>query len=278
MINFIYLAHTQSRYRLQAWYSILTLLEFLPQADFEWQIVVYSDSAEEFQRLGVKVELINQQTLQDWRGPMDFVHRGKVKVMQDAAKKFDGHLFFVDSDNCVIKSPNQFLQNLDQGIVIMDKLEYLLGNPADRVGEKYWKFLQKQPQLKTSTGSFNIDGKTAIYNSGIIGIPEQYCPLLPDILALCDDLHQRFPKHLSEQYAFGITLGRHATILPFEEYSYHWFGHGQAINEIIAELHRQCSGMERDQQIKIIAENKQRVLDAPLNPDKKPKWYKKLFR
>jgi hypothetical protein len=38
------------------------------------------------------------EKLQDWRGSIDFVHRVKIKILQDAAQKYEGKFIYLDTD------------------------------------------------------------------------------------------------------------------------------------------------------------------------------------
>ena len=116
----------------------------------------------------------------------------------------------------------------------------------------------------------------ACWNAGVVGLSEKATAYLPDVLALCDTIHSLFPKHLSEQMAFNIVMSRHFRLKGFSDVSYHWFGHGQAINHIID---RVLSNLHQDSLEELIIKVravKQEVLHAPLNPDKLP-WYRKWF-
>ncbi|MBL4587663.1 MAG: hypothetical protein JKX84_11505 [Flavobacteriales bacterium] len=276
MVNFIYLAHSKVRFRKQAVFSILSLLEYVRESSLQYRIIVYTDESTFFEPLGVTTRNISTNQLNEWKGEMDFVHRGKIRVMQDAAENFDGKLFFLDSDNCIFSDPTIFLNAWKDDTVIMEKLEYVLRQPADLVGKKYKRFFRKQHVFKGAEQKYDVSMDQQCWNSGIVGLPEDARTFLPDVLAFCDDIHGQFRKHLSEQMAFSIVLSQHFKVEAFKPFTYHWFGHGQAINKIIDEVFLDYPNADLEHWIRQVSAVKERVIAAPLNADKLP-WYKRWF-
>lgn len=272
MVTFVYLAHSQERFRKQTAFSILSLLEYLLGTDFKYRIAVYTDKPDDFHQLEVETVPVNEELLKDWKGQIDFVHRSKICVMLDASQRFSDKLMFLDSDNCLFSNPVDFLQNWGDDTVIMEKLEYVLNAPADRVGEKYKRFFKNS----NSFAGYDVGMNQNCWNSGIIGLPERAQEKLPDVLKVCDEMHEKFNKHLSEQMAFSIVMSEHFKVVSFRDYTYHWFGHGHAINIIV---NRVLENQETDSLkdlIRKVAAVKDEVRTAPMNRNKLP-WYKRWF-
>lgn len=272
MVTFVYLAHSQERFRRQTAFSILSLLEYLVGSDFEYRIAVYTDEPAFFQKLEVDTVEVSAARLLDWKGEIDFVHRSKICVMLDAAERYEGKIMFLDSDNCLFQNPTDFLQNWDENTVIMEKLEYELQSPADLVGKKYKRFFKKTD----SFAGYKVDMTQQCWNSGIIGLPETAQKQLPEVLKVCDEMHKQFNKHLSEQMAFSIVMSKHFQVVPFKDYTYHWFGHGHAINRIVNRVLENYQSDSLEALIQKVAGVKKEVRNAPLNRDKQP-WYKRWF-
>lgn len=277
MINFVYLAHSQERFIKQAVFSVLSLLEYLSDSTFDSRVIVYTDQPDYFSRLKVETVLIGKAELKEWRGSIDFVHRMKICVLQDTAKRFDGRFFYLDTDNCAFQSPISLLKQWRDDTVFMSSLEYVLENPGDLVGKKYKRFFKKQSHFIGKVQSYEVTLRQECWNAGVIGLPREAIKYLPDVLALCDEMHKAFPKHLSEQMAFNIVMGHHFQLVGFSDFSYHWFGHGQAINKIIDSVLIDYPSVHLDELIENVRQVKQEVIDSPLNPDKLP-WYKRWFK
>ena len=272
MVTFVYLAHSQERFRRQTVFSILSMMEYLQPSDLPHRIVVYTDKPDHFQLLEVETVPITERMLIEWKGDIDFVHRTKICVMLDAAERFSGKLMFLDSDNCLFRNPVDFLRNWSDDTVIMEKLEYVLNSPADRVGEKYKRFFENT----NGFAGYDVGMNQNCWNSGIIGLPESAHEKLPDVLKVCDEMHSKFNKHLSEQMAFSIVMSKHFKVKPFKDYTYHWFGHGQAINAIVERVLVNFETQNLNDLILSVAAVKEEVRNAPLNRNKLP-WYKRWF-
>lgn len=274
MVTFIYLAHSQERFRKQTVYSVLTLLEYLRKSSLLHPIVVYTDEPGYFDPVEVETVKLSEENIVDWRGEIDFVHRMKIGLLLDASERFDGKLFLLDSDNCVFRDPTKALSEWNEDEVFMSNFEYRLDNPSDLLGKKYKRFFRKNAQFKGASQEYTVNMEQQCWNAGVVGLTSKAATYLPDVLALCDQMHRLFPKHLSEQMAFNIVMAAHFKIVGFSDIGYHWFGHGQAINRIIDSLLENYPVEEFDKLITSVKARKTEVLNAPLNPDKLP-WYRR---
>ena len=274
MVNFIYLAHSQDRYRRQTVFSVLSLLEYLQKSDLDHRVIVYTDKPAFFSPLRVETVLLEANQITEWTEKIDYIHRAKICLALDTASRFSGRLLTLDSDNCFISDPTEFLSTWSEDTVIMDKLEYLLGKPADLVGKKYKRFFKKNTFLGDENCQYEVTMQQECWNSGVLGLPESARSFLPHSLAVCDNLHTRFRKHISEQLATSIVMRKHFKIVSFRKYTYHWFGYGQAINHIINDVLATYPKGNLDDWIEAVSGVKQAVLQAPLNRDKMP-WYKR---
>ena len=274
MVNFIYLAHSQERYLRQTVFSILSYQQFLKTSNLEHRIIVFTDNPDFFKPLGVITHLVSESQKVEWKGAINFIHRMKIMVMIEAKEKHEGKLLFIDSDNYAIHDPTDFLHAWNEDKVIMEKLEYVLQKPADLVGKKYKRFFKKSSVF--GQPNYSVDMNQQCWNSGIIGIPGSGKKLLPEILSVCDDMHSKFQKHLSEQMAFSIVLGKHYEVQAFKPFTFHWFGRGQAINRTIDRVLVDYPNGNADVWITAVFEVKNETINAELNPDKQP-WYKRWF-
>lgn len=276
MVTFVYLAHSQERFRKQAAFSILSLLGQLQGSDLEFRIAVYTDDASFFEKLPVETVHVTAEEISEWSKPIDYIHRAKLCLIQAAADRFEGAVITLDSDNCFRKDPTEFLKQWNSDTVIMEKLEYILDKPADLVGKKYKRFLKRKKVFKGVSRDYTVTMSQECWNSGVFGIQDPQRPYLKDSLSVCEDLHTSFRKHISEQLASSIVMSAHFKIVDFKEYTYHWFGHGHAINLIVNRVLENYYTDSLETLIEKVVFVKDEVLGAPLNRDKQP-WYKRLF-
>lgn len=276
MINFIYLAHSKERFLRQTVFSALSLMETLKDDRLKYRIIVYTDNPHYFKPLDIEVMKIDAQRVKEWTEKIDYIHRAKICLMIDAAQHFDGRLMTLDSDNCFFEDPTDCLLAWKEDTVIMDKFEYFLKKPADRIGKKYKRFFKTNHFLGGDACNYEVTMEQECWNSGILGLPESARQYLPHSLAVCDDLHTRFRKHISEQLATSIVMSRYFKIVPFKQFTFHWFGYGQAINRVIEREFGDYPKGNLELWLSKVSEMRQEVLSAPLNPDKQP-WYKRWF-
>jgi hypothetical protein len=276
MINLIYLAHTDPRFIRQARFSILALMEYIPEFREDYRLIVFTDQAESFLDLGAVIEPLDKARIREFRGLNDFVHRMKIRALQEVMTTYTGHAVLLDSDNLTFKDPRQLFEKLVVGDSILNQIEERLDQPESPLGKKFRRFFKKHPVIPVGSEELKIPMDAVLWNAGVVGIPEGKKFMLDQVLALCDYIYSRYQKHIAEQISFNIILGMNTQIQAGEAWIYHWFGHGQAINRIIADLFDQMEGKSVEEQIAAVAAVKEAVLQAPLNPDKlKKKWYVK---
>lgn len=278
MTNLIYLAHTDPRFIRQARFSILALMEYLPAFGQKYQLIVFTDKPAEFTDLGALIEPLDEARIKEFRGPNDFVHRMKIMALKTVMEKYPGHAILLDSDNLTFKDPLPLFEKLSVGDSILNQIEERLDKPESPLGKKFRRFFKKHPVIPIGTEELIIPMDAVLWNAGVVGIPSDKKYMLDKVLALCDYIYSHYQKHIAEQVSFNIILGMHTQIQAGEACIYHWFGHGQAINGIIADVFEQMDGKTLSEQIAAVASVKKAVLHAPLNPRKrKKKWYKKLL-
>jgi hypothetical protein len=274
MVNFIYLAHSQERFLRQTLFSALSLMEYLSQGNLECRIIVYTDNPDFFKPLGLETMPIDAARIRSWTEKIDYIHRAKICLMIDAAKHFEGKLMTLDSDNCFYSEPTDFLNSWADDTVVMEKFEYHLKKPADRVGRKYKRFFQSCHSLGDPFCNYEVTMNQECWNSGVLGVPETARQYLPHALAVCDDLHTIFNKHISEQLATSIVMSKRFKIVAFKQFTFHWFGHGQAINRIIERALGNYPEGNLAEWSNTVSDIRDEVLNAPLNCDKQG-WYKR---
>ncbi len=174
-------------------------------------VLVYTDNPGHFQAVlgeanAVQYIQIEAAQWQEWRGEIDFVHRVKIKVLQHAAAHYAGNLLYVDTDTVFLRPPTEIFAALSNGERFMHVGEGRLrdGNPLNR---KINRALQ-QDAGRTALAGGPIAPDTRMYNAGTLGLRSTDAPLLAEVLALTEQLHRLYPKHVMEQLAFSVVLAR----------------------------------------------------------------------
>lgn len=191
--------------------------------------------------LAVEYKLLTPDYLTQARGPQQYVHRIKAQVLVEAFAEYPGEeLLFVDSDTFFIISPDSLLQNLASGLPFMHQREYTLAEAVAIYAEfNQAKYPRKLLELLASRtfrlGEAQVQFHAAqwSWNSGVLGLPRTLAPLLPDVLALLDELYAATGWFTCEQLAFSLALQASEQVMASaplqasEAYVYHYWGKPQ---------------------------------------------------
>jgi len=172
------------------------------------RIVVYTDAPDELAALlGPRPEIEYQPIAaaqwQQWRGPIDFVHRVKIEVLRHAAAHYPGPLLYLDTDTLWQRPPTEVLGWLAAGPRLMHVAEGTLGR-GSYLNRKIGRYLRRH-RFRSASGPA-IDLATPMYNAGVLGLHPTDGPLLEQVLALTEELYRFYPKHVMEQLAFSAVL------------------------------------------------------------------------
>lgn len=173
-------------------------------------IVVYTDAPDAFAdfapllpNLGTR--LLSKETVQRWRGSINFVHRVKIEMLLDFLQQFSGNLLYGDTDTYITAPLEPIFDGLENGTFYMHQYEGCIDKTDSPSLYKWERFL--------STTPVSYNGKTLVFtpqlqmfNAGVVGLNSRHKKLLHDVLALTDAVYAKFPKHIAEQFAFSYCL------------------------------------------------------------------------
>src|SRR5690554_3980646 len=97
--HILYFTHGQKEFLNEAVFALLSY--YAHHKEEENKIVVYTDNVDYFkQKLPLSIAYIplSQETIQKWKGDINFVHRVKIELLKDFATKFSGNVLYLDSD------------------------------------------------------------------------------------------------------------------------------------------------------------------------------------
>ena len=220
----------------EAIYSIISLYRLGDNQNY--QILIYTDNKAVFEQylsqIPIIYEPITTQQIKEWRGEKDFVHRFKIKMLQDFFSKYAGNLLYVDTDTVFREPLTEIFIQISQGQRFFHIEEGQLDKQKGILAKKIVRFLEKnefanQPinELKpipTNPNSLKISTTTVMWNAGVIGMNSNQKNLLDTILWLSDVMYEKYQKHVMEQLAFSYCLQTNHTIKPTDYAIYHyWF-------------------------------------------------------
>jgi hypothetical protein len=77
------------------------------------------------------------------------------------------------------------------------------------------------PRLRSAQGRPAL----TMWNSGVVGLPQETKRVIPEVIAICDELHTACRYHAMEQFAWSLVLDEETGIVPADDVVYHyWYG------------------------------------------------------
>jgi lipopolysaccharide biosynthesis glycosyltransferase len=210
----------------EAIYAILSLHRF--EADRNYQIVIYTDNKAVFQQYLHKIpiiyEPINTNLIKEWRGEKNFVHRFKIKMLQDFFSKYQGNLLYVDTDIVFRQSISSIFTAIAEGQFFMHLAEGQIDQQKGSLSKKITRFLRNNQFVLSAEQTLQISAATVMWNAGVIGMNSKQKALVDTVLLLTDAMYAKYQKHIMEQLAFSYCLQNYAEVKPTDKLIYHyWF-------------------------------------------------------
>src|SRR6187551_3757079 len=89
-------------------FSLLKYFAVYNKPPSETAIIIYTDQPNYFLSYtdffsGIQLRLIDAEQIKEWRGADNFVHRVKIKIMQDCFTTFKGSLLYCDTDTYILQ-------------------------------------------------------------------------------------------------------------------------------------------------------------------------------
>jgi hypothetical protein len=145
------------------------------------------------------IRKISQEEITSWRGPLGFVHRMKIKVLQDFFNSHTGNLLYCDTYTFCMKSLQQVFASINNGQLFMHVNE---GYNNDL---KWIRFFKKQKTMLAASGFVHPED-VHMANAGVIGMNSTHAYLLDEVLSIADFIFPVFAHHTVEQFAFSYVF------------------------------------------------------------------------
>jgi hypothetical protein len=224
MKNLVYLSYGPGMHEQENAYSVLSAYRWLGVGRPDWRIVVYTDRPGSFADFGVATVVLDAKTVEEWAGPAGFGHRRKIMAVRDALQRFDGPTALLDGDTYFRRSPHRLFSRIGPGRSVMHlregRVNSLPGGPQAELAS----LLESGPALTDLAGNaISVSAATIMWNSGVIGVHPADRHVLDEAIHLTDELCSRSKLHTLEQFALGVSLGRHTSLRESGEVVFHYW-------------------------------------------------------
>ena len=179
-------------------------------------IVVYTDMPDAFADFepflrGLSTRNLQKETVQQWKGSINFVHRVKIEMLADFLQTFNGNVLYSDTDTYITAPVEPLFEDLRQGAFYLHQFEGVIDKKLNPSFHKWEAFLSSTP-LAYNNKPVEFSKKLKMFNAGVVGLNSSHKYVLQDVLALTDTVYAKFPKHIAEQFAFSYCLQKNGTI------------------------------------------------------------------
>lgn len=194
------------------------------------QIHIWTDQAAFFQNYqvceGVIIHPLDLETITVWSGPKKFVHRVKIKLIEEALSQLVGKIIYLDTDVVIKGSIQQLFDQIGHKHYLMHSAEGTLADSNLPLNRKIGRFLKNRPITINRLGKHEtmvIPQTTMMHNAGVIGLViEEARQLIADVLATSDGLYDAWDRHTMEQLAFSYVLGKGQVIDTTNQVTHYW--------------------------------------------------------
>ena len=216
----------------QAHFSMLSFLKESQQID---SIAVITDAPAFYKRLAPHVRLIviDDKTLTEWRGPYDFFWRIKLRAIGLLAEQLgEKPIVYLDTDTFLFGPAAEFKDLLSTN-ALMHENEGTLPSLKTKTERRMWQQIQSK-----SFGGVTISAKHSMWNAGVVAIPgNRNAQAIALALALCDAMcEQVVRRRLVEQLALSVALDETYSVVAAENWVGHYWGNKAEWNDVIAQF------------------------------------------
>lgn len=223
----LFFTHGSDQFLNEALFALLSY--YAHHKEHENNIIVYTDNKKFFEnKLPKSITYIklDKQTIQKWKGDINFVHRAKIELLKDFSTRFSGNLLYLDCDTYFRTNISSLFEHIQKGTPVMSIKEGALhSSPIKHLKELHRYFVKKEHQLTTERTIYKFKKDVLMYNAGIIGTNVQLNDsLFQEALQITDAIYPENPSHVVEQFAFSYLLQyRTNEIIEAEKLIHHYW-------------------------------------------------------
>lgn len=194
------------------------------------KVFLFTDNPEYFKPYfdtkSVRYFLLTPQKIKEMRGVIDFLHRMKIALIEEASLTTDENLIYVDSDTFFVDDPTKLASQVSETNAFMHLLEYrfdALSEASEASAHAFLKLISEGSFLDRHGETIPVTPKHYSWNAGVMMLHSSVKRFLPDVYALTDQFFPPTRNHASEQFAFSVVLQNNLNITSCDSVVYHYW-------------------------------------------------------
>lgn len=213
--------------------AILTILSYfthIPAPYADSRVLLFTDKPEYFapyvSGLPVDYVLLTPEKIREMRGAIDFLHRMKIALIEEAFAKTTGNMLYADSDTFFTANPLPLLDQVSEDKAFMHLHEYRFVRNLQDSTKTYHDFLDHvvSRDFELSDGSrLRVTPEHSSWNAGVMFFHPSHVRFIADVYKLTDQFYPASGSHASEQYAFSLMLQEHLRLEACDSVIYHYW-------------------------------------------------------
>jgi hypothetical protein len=216
--------------------AILTVLSYYSHSKLpldKTKVILFTDNPNYFsaylEGLPIHYVLLTAGKIRAMRGAIDFLHRMKIAIIEEAFMLTNEGLLYADSDTFFTADPTPLMEQVTAGRSFMHEWEYRFEELSTwplPMGVTFRDFLSliESKSFRLSSGEeLIVTPKHVSWNAGVMMFHSSHARFIPDVYALTDQFYPLSLNHASEQYAFSTLLQNQTEVLPCDSVIYHYW-------------------------------------------------------
>lgn len=182
-----------------------------------------------FKDMPVQYKPLTDEKLKLMRGSIDFLHRIKIAIIEEAFAHGGENLLYIDSDTFFIDNVNFIDDELAADRAFMHVREYRFDSlremklPAAKPFHAFLDLIESTSFFGRGGNIIPVSSQQYSWNAGVMAFHPSHRDILLDVYALTEQFYPKTENHASEQYAFSIVLQNNVALFPCDRACYHYW-------------------------------------------------------
>jgi hypothetical protein len=213
----VYLSYGRRRaYALELTCAVASAVRFIRQQPSDLRLLVVTDEQGRRDDLPVEHLFFDDQMFLEWTEGGRYTHAAKIGALRYALDHCGGSVALVDTDTYFTDHPDRLFDLVGRGHSVMHASEQPIGDQPS------WQpLLDRAPSI---VAGFQVNRRSAMNNSGVIGLHEANGDLLQQCLNMMNALYAISPVFSIEQFAVTSVLSEATSVSTVADFVTHYWG------------------------------------------------------